>query len=176
MSEVVLGTIVLVLGLVLTACGGSDHPVSRLGEGETQRIMMELEDRSFRQFNPSRDASPRRGVILDFFGGNRVSLWAQFAADDRAIHEWEIVSQDFYIEGDADGSQVTIRFNQATTEQSLPTRCQDCVETTGLSVGIRNVFDPDRISFKLNDPESVLPLPFPVFESWTNFREDEYFE
>ena len=176
MSEVVLGAIVLVLGLALTACGASDDPVTPLGEGETQRIMMELEDRSFRQFDPSMDASPRKGVILDFFGGNRVSLWAQFAADDRAIHEWEIVSRDFYIEGDADASRVTIRFNQATSEQFLPTRCQDCVETTGLSIGIKNVFDPDRISFKLNDPEGVLPLPFPVFQSWTDFREDEYFE
>ena len=40
------------------------QPVS--GEEEA-RIKDELHDRSFRQFEPSRDGSPRKGVILDFF-------------------------------------------------------------------------------------------------------------
>ena len=30
--------------------------------------------------------------------------------------------------------------------------------------------------FKLNDPDKRLPSPFPVFKSWTKFREDEYFD
>ena len=33
-----------------------------------------------------------------------------------------------------------------------------------------------EISVKINDPEDNLPSPFPVFNSWTKFQEDEYFE
>ena len=41
---------------------------------------------------------------------------------------------------------------------------------------MKNVFDGDDIEFRINDPNDVLPLPFPVFKSWTQFNEDEYVE
>ena len=52
----------LSFAVALPGCGGDLHPVDR----ETfERIVAELEGRSFRQFSPSIDGSPRRGVILD---------------------------------------------------------------------------------------------------------------
>ena len=50
------------------------------------------------------------------------------------------------------------------------------IETAGISISIRNLFNSEKIQFKLNDPDSSLPTPFPVFESWTSFSEDEHFE
>ena len=32
------------------------------------------------------------------------------------------------------------------------------------------------MSFRLNDPNGILPDPFPVFGSWTRFQEDIYYE
>ena len=63
-----------------------------------------------------------------------------------------------------------------TSEQQFPRRCTDCIPTAGVSISIKNVFDSDDIEFRINDPNNVLPLPFPVFGSWTRFNEDEYFE
>ena len=115
-------------------------------------------------------------MIVYFTGENRVSVWAQFAADDRAIHEWEVVSEDFQLTGNADGSEVTVVLGQAGSERLFPSVCRDCIDATGVSIGIRDVFDPDRTAFRMADPEGVLPVPFSVFESWTDFEEDEYFE
>ena len=146
-------------------------PVS--GEEET-RIKAELQDRSFRQFEPSRNADRRKGVILDFFGP--ISIWAQYAEGGRAVNEWEILSDDYRIEGDGSGSDITIYLERPRSMQTFPTECDDCIPTDNVSISIRNVFNGDRISFKLNDPDGSLPLPFPVFQSWTSFSEDEIME
>ena len=174
-AGITLAVAVLVSMWGLSGCGEvADN--TPLDAGQSQRIEEELRGRSFRRFDPSRDGNPRKAVIVDFSGENRVSVWAQFAADDRAIHEWEIVSEDFQLTGNADGSEVTVVLDQARSERLLPFACRDCIDATGVSIGIRDVFDPDRIAFRIADPEGVLPLPFPVFESWTDFEEDEYFE
>ena len=175
-ARVSLSLALLVSLAALAGCAGSDTPVAPLDEEQTQRIMAALHDRSFRQFEPSKDASPRQSVILDFFGENGIVLWAQFSRADRAIHEWSVISEDFHLVGDADGSEITARFNESRSEQVLPSKCEDCIDHVGVSISIRNVFDPQKISFRVNDPDHVLPLPFPVFDSWTRFQEDEYFE
>ena len=36
-----------------------------------------------------------------------------------------------------------------------------------------DVLRGDEIAFRLNDPQGVLPPPFPVFGTWTQFDEDE---
>ncbi len=164
----------LVALTALTGCGAGGQSSSN-GPGvnglEAERIASELERRSFRQFSPSLDASPRKGVVLSFFG--RISLWAQYSKDGHAENEWEITAASYRVEKDGDGSDVTIYFNQPSAVQELPVKCGDCIQTSGVSISIRNVFDEENILFKLNDPENVLPSPFPVFESWTKFREDE---
>ena len=166
------------IGLVLTlliwsSCGeGPFHPVSEMEEKE---IKMTLEDRSFRQFDPDDiDASPRKGVILDFFDG--VRLWAQCTEGDYAINEWEIFAANYRIEKAENGSEIKIYFTDPSSMRTLPNQCEDCIETSGISISIRDVFDSDKIRFKLNDPDKRLPSPFPVFKSWTKFREDEYFD
>ena len=133
-----------------------------------------LRERSFRQFVPSRDASSRRAVIISFFSG--VSVWAQYAEDGHALHEWEVVADEFrFVAGDSN-SELTIRLVKPRATQILPTKCNDCIDASGLSVSVLNVFDPDLIAFKLNDAEGGLPSPFPVFGQWTRFNEDELFD
>ena len=158
--------------LIFLSC--DNIPFEMISELETDQIKAVLDDRSFRQFDPDVDASPRKGVILDFFNG--VSLWAQYAEGNDAINEWEIRADDYRVERASDGSEIRIYFVEPRSTRILPTRCDNCIETAGISISIRDVFDSKRISFKLNDPDNSLPSPFPVFQSWTKFSEDEYFD
>ena len=138
---------------------------------EVERIKAELRDRSFRQFVPSKDASPRRGVILSFFG--QITIWAQYAESGHALNEWEISADDYRIELHDGTSEITLHLDAPRSAQGLPTQCDDCISTEGVSLSIRNVYNSERIEFRLNDPNGVLPPPFPVFASWTRFTEDE---
>lgn len=175
-----MAAMVLAGALVLASCG--DDPVQPIPIGaegtQVLAVKAELQDRSFRQFDPSVDASPRRGVVLDFFEG--VSLWAQYAEDEHAVNEWQISAADYRLEkaGAAkfQEAEFVIRFEDPGSSQLFPEECTDCIPTEGFSISVRNVLDSDRISFKLNDEGSRLPPPFPVFGSWTRFQEDEYFE
>ena len=92
------------------------------------------------------------------------------------MNEWEIVSNDYRIEKHGGGSEMTIYLDQPRSIQTFPTRYDDCIPTTGVSISIRGVFDSAKISFKLNNPNGILPSPFPVFGSWTRFTEDEFVE
>ena len=168
-----LPSIFLVFALLIWgSCGNVPfHPISGT---EEEQIKAELEDRSFRQFDPAKDASLRKGVILDFFDG--ISLWAQYSEGNHAINEWEIFAEDYRVEKAGDDSEIKIYFIEPSLTRTLPTQCENCIETSGVSISIRNVFDSEKISFKLNDPDKSLPSPFPVFGSWTKFREDEYFD
>ncbi len=163
----------LVLALIaVSSCGAPAPPQPVIGE-EAARIKAELDGRSFRQFEPSVDASPRKGVILDFFGA--VGIWGQYAEDGHAVSEWEISSDSYRIERRS-SSEIALYLEQPVSMQTLPTRCDNCIGTEGVSISVRDVFDSAKISFKLNDPHGFLPSPFPVFNSWTRFSEDEYVE
>lgn len=167
-----LTSIFLVFTLVIwSAC--DNIPFQPVSETE-EDIKMALKNRSFRQFDPDDiDASPRKAVILDFFDGIR--LWAQYSENSYAINEWEIFAADYRVEKAGDDSEFKIYFNKPSSMKILPTQCENCIETSGISISVRDVFDSEKISFKLNDPDKSLPSPFPVFKSWTKFREDEYF-
>ena len=156
--------------LLLSAC--ASNPLQPISSEEEQKIKAELDDRSFRQFDPSKDAEKRKTVILDFFNG--VSLWAQYAEGMYAIYEWEVSSEDYRIE--KAGSEYRIYFEAPRSQQILPAECENCVETRGISISIQNPFDSEKIRFKLNIGNDNFPPPFPVFESWTKFNEDEVFE
>ena len=174
-ARIVAGLMSILLGFtlsVLASCG--DIPFELISGSEEDEIKAVLNDRSFRQFDPDVDASPRKGGILDFFNG--VSLWAQYAEGNYAINEWEIRANDYLIERASDGSEIRIYFIEPSSMRILPNRCENCIEMAGVSISIRDVFDSERIAFKLNDPDNSLPSPFPVFQAWTKFREDEYFD
>lgn len=166
--------IILILALLTASSCGYEGIFQPVSESEEDEIKTTLKNRSFRQFDPDKDASPRKTVILDFFDG--VSLWAQYAEGNHAINEWEIFAADYRIEQKGNGSEIKIYFNEPRSVRILPTRCEDCIETSGISISVRGVFDSEKLAFKLNDPDKSLPSPFPVFESWTKFREDEYFD
>lgn len=162
---------VLAIGAGLFAACAEPEPAT---DAEAAEIKAALEDRSFRQFDPGRDDFPRKGVIIDFFNG--VEVWAQYAEGDRAIDEWEVFAPDYRIEKSSDLSSITIYLENPSSERILTEPCQDCIPMDGFSISIRNALDEDGIRFRLNDPDDVLPSPFPVFTSWTRFSEDEYFE
>ncbi|MDD9973564.1 MAG: hypothetical protein OXU27_06130 [Candidatus Poribacteria bacterium] len=155
--------------LMLSSCLNPLQPVSMQEEEE---IKAALKGRSFRQFDPSKDARKRKGIILDFFRG--VSLWAQYAEGNTALSEWEILADDYRVE--KAGSEYRIYFDAPRSVQILPTQCNNCIETSGVSISVRNLFDSKRIRFKLNIDNDNFPRPFPIFESWTKFSEDEYFD
>ena len=171
-----LWSLILLGSALLARCaGGESGPPEPVSESEVERIKEELAGRTFRQFEPSRDADRRKAVVLDFFSG--VSLRAQSAEGGHAVSEWEIVANDYRVErAGAAGSEITISFADPRTRQQFPEACENCIDTSGVSISIRNVFDAERIAFRLNDPEGNLPAPFPVFGSWTTFREDEIFD
>lgn len=155
--------------LILSSCLNPLQPVS---SEEEELVKAELKGRSFRQFDPSRDANKRKGVILNFFSG--VGLWAQYAEGSTALNEWEILADDYRVE--KAGSEYRIYFDAPHSVQTLPTQCDNCIETSGVSISVRNLFDSEKIQFKLNIDNDDFPRPFPIFESWTEFKEDEYFD
>lgn len=155
--------------LTLFSCTNPFLPVD---SDEEQLVKAELKDRSFRQFDPSKDAKKRKAVILDFFSG--VSLWAQYAEGNTALSEWEIFSDDYRVE--KSDSEYRIYFQSPRSAQILPTQCDNCIGTSGISISIQNLFDSEKIRFKLNIDNADFPRPFPIFESWTKFQEDEYFD
>ena len=170
-----LTPISLILALLIASSCGFEGIFQPVSETEKDEIKTTLKGRSFRQFDPDDiDASPRKGVILDFFDG--INLWAQYAEGDHAINEWEVFAEDYRVEKAENGSEIKIYFKEPSSERILPTQCSNCIETSGISISVRDVFDSEKISFKLNDPDESLPSPFPVFNSWTKFREDEYFD
>ena len=69
-----------------------------------------------------------------------------------------------------------LHFTAPRSERTLPDPCADCVEFSGLSISIRDVFDEEKIRFRVDDPQDSLPSPFPVFGSWTRFEEDIYYD
>ena len=119
--------------LILSSC--ADNPLQPVSSEEEQRIKAELDDRSFRQFDPSKDADKRKGVIINFFDG--VGLWAQYAEGMYALNEWEILSDDYRIE--KAGSEYRIYFEAPRSVRTLPTQCDNCIETTGISISIQNL-------------------------------------
>ena len=143
----------------------------RLTKQRKKRIKAELDGRSFRQFEPSVDASLRKGVALNFF--DEVSLWAQYAEGDQAVDKWEILADDYRVERAGDSSEFTIYFSEPTSVQEFPAKCRNCIPTSGFSISVRNGFDEEKIEFRLNDRENGFPRLFTIFESWTEFREDE---
>ncbi len=156
--------------VISAACGDSPAP-EPVTPAEGAVVRDTLRDRSFRQFEPDRDASHRKGVVVDFLG--QPTLWAQYAEGERAVSEWEVVADDYLIEKHSDTSTITIRFINPMASMILPTPCTDCIDAEGVSISIRDYADQGIAEFKINDPNDVLPSPFPVFGSWTEFSEDE---
>ncbi len=170
----------ILFALAATFVGCDQDDSGDVPEGLKQSSIEEIEEeilgvlsgRSFRQFDPSVDASTRKGVILDFHDG--IKVWAQYAAGNRAINEWELIATDYSVEWNDRFSEITITLNKTKMVQGLPTKCDDCIQVTGFSILIRDLFNDEKLSFKLNGPRDVLPPPFPIFTSWTRFNEDEY--
>ena len=154
--------------MVLAACSMGNADFSRIDQSQVvaeaewkAAVREELEGRSFRPFQPSQDGSPRKAVILDFSSG--IGLWAQYSKDGYAVNEWEICVDSYSIDGQAGDTIFTGFFDNPSSTQEFPDPCDGCIEIEQFSISFRNVFSSDKNAFCLNDPERMLPLPFPVF-------------
>ena len=168
-----LSALLIFVSFFLVSCV---NPLEPVDSEEEERVKSELKDRSFRQFAPSKGAVKRKGVILDFYDseGKIINLWSQYSEGNTALQEWEIFGNDYRIE--KGGSEYRLFFVEPHSHQNLPNECDNCIGTEGISISIRNLFDREKIEFKLNDHDDSLPSPFPVFTNWTQFNEDEYFD
>ena len=166
--------------IAIASCGSASFdkilksPQRGLTADQVELIQLELDGRSFREFHPHRDANQRKGVTLDFNQG--LCIWAQYSEVGQTVYEWEIGADRYTIEGKSVDSVVTIFFEEPTSIQRFPESCLNCIQLEGVSISIRNLFDKDRIRFRLNDPQLSLPQPFPIFGSWSEFTEDEIFD
>ena len=171
---------ILLISALLTvpACDdtGPAKPVQPLIDREEQQVKEELRDRSFRQFQPSRDAPERKAVVLDFFssGDQTLGLWAQYSLNGVALAEWEVGASDYRVE--KSGSEYRLVPIGPRSSRTLPTSCENCIPASGLSISVRNLFDGGNLQFKLNNSGNRLPPPFPVYENWTTWIEDEYLD
>ena len=166
-------TILVFICIILISCA---NPLEPVDIEEEERVKSELQDRSFRQFAPSKDALKRKGVILDFSDNERqkISLWSQYAEGDTALNEWEITAKEYRVQ--KSGSEYRLFFESPNSHQILPNQCDDCIDAEGVSLSIRNLYNDEKIEFKINDPDERLPIPFPVFNTWTKFSEDVYYD
>ena len=117
--------LLVALALAWTAMSGCDAGGAEVTEADKERVVAELQGRSFRQFDPHLDASPRKAVILDFTEG--ITLWAQYSEEGHAVNEWEVFAESYSVDGS--GSEYTIRFNEPGTAQQFPTKCDNCTPT-----------------------------------------------
>lgn len=158
----------------LLACGGpgGGTVVFSLNEdAHIEDVEEHLTGRLFRLFEPGKDADPRKAVVIDLSDGLR--LWAQYAEGRRAISEWEIIAEEYWVKSLGSKSPATLIPVFPKSHQLLPTECRDCIDASGVIIEARNVFDPDRVEFRVHDPHRVLPSPFPIVGDWTRFQEDE---
>ena len=131
--------ILLMSALLFASSCGSDGPFQPVGEAEEERIKGALDNRSFRQLLPSKDASPRKAVVLDFFDGIRV--WAQYAEKRHAVNEWEIAPRRLPRLKDREqqprrtgghNPEFMIYLENPTFTQQFPTACEGLYRRVGL--------------------------------------------
>ena len=159
--------------LILLLFNSCQNPLTLVLGDERNDVLSQLQDRSFRQFIPSKDANKRKAVIIDFtnYEDSKMQLWAQYAEGGEALNEWEISDDEVFVY--KNNTYYELSFVDPETHQILPEKCNDCIITDGVSISIRNLYDNEMIEFRINDENNVLPRPFPVFSSWTRFNEDE---
>ena len=159
--------------LILLLFNSCKNPLTLVLGDERNDVLSQLQDRSFRQFVPSKDAHKRKAVIIDFSNhkDSKMQLWGQYAEGGVALNEWEISDDEVFVY--KNDTYYELSFITPVTHQILPEKCDDCIITDGVSISIRNLYDNERIEFRINDENNVLPPPFPVFSSWTRFNEDE---
>lgn len=129
------------------------------------RVKKELENRSF--FYETTSKNTIKIVHIIFNDG--IELYLAYVDNEIATNEWEIEADDYKVL--KQGSEYRIDFLSPRSEQTLPTKCKNCVQTTGISILVKNPFNEGKIRFKLNFENNNFPPPYPVLESWTKFEE-----
>lgn len=151
----------------LVSCG--EPTFEMISAEDKYEIQYTLEGQNFLRYEPNEAARNKKAVRIDFSDG------LYFAAtqweNDIAVHDWSIRSRRYSVERSTHGSRIKIYFVESTSRVKLPHACQNCLDTSGVSISVRDVFDSEKIRFKINDPDNNLPPPFPLFHSWTQFPE-----
>jgi len=169
----ILASAALLVPVSLSSCDNPldfDFSWQLVSPEDAARVTSHLSGRVFRQSDPSRNAETRRSIVIDFNDG--LSLRAQYTEGGTTVDDWR-VWQDFYWMEKAHGEPV-YRFDwrNPNVQRTLPKECEDCIDTSGLIVLVRDYFKKDEILFALWDSAGHMPSPFPVFEDWTRFVED----
>lgn len=171
----ILASAALLLPVSLSSCDNPLEPElfswQLVKPQDAARISAHLDGRVFRQFDPSRNAETRKSIVIDFNGG--LSLRAQATQGGNTVEDWRVWDSFYWMEK-AHGEPV-YRFDWRgpNVERLLPEKCEDCIDTTGLVILVRDYFKKDEILFALWDSAGHVPSPLPVFENWTRFVEDE---
>lgn len=135
-------------------------------------LKQELSGRSFRRLIPSIDADQRTAVILDFHQGMRIQV--QLSEERISVFECEFGTEAMQAEAGPSASGVTLLFaGTANIHDDISINCESRDRLEAVSVSIRNLFDRDRMRFRLNDPHQALPAQFLILGSWAEYPEDE---
>ncbi|MDE2762251.1 MAG: hypothetical protein OXQ94_00265 [Gemmatimonadota bacterium] len=138
---------------------------------DAAHVTAHMEGRVFWEFDGSRDAEHRKGIELDFYDG--LSLRALYYRNGDLVDDWKVFHDYYWIEK-AHGLPIyRFDFRNPTVQRTLPRECEDCIDTSGLIILVRDYGKKDEIQFSLVDSAGHLPSPFPVFRSWTRFVEDD---
>ncbi len=155
------------------ATARADDDFSPLSDAEQQEVWKSLKGRSFRQFGPTLDSDPRKGVIIEFGSGADLSVkvWAQHASGGRAEHEWEIRSSEIELSKAAEAGIYKISMAELAAKSILG---DDEIEAEDFEFQVHVRKGRGETMFRFNS-DTELPLPFPLFEDWTKFREPQRF-
>ncbi len=142
---------------------------------DAAQVTAHMESRVFWQFDGARDAEHRKGIELDFHSG--LALRALYYRNGDLVDDWKVFHEYYWIEK-AHGQPIyRFDFRNPTVQRTLPRECEDCIDTAGLIILVRDYGRKDKIQFSLADSladrDGRLPSPFPVFRSWTRFVEDD---
>ena len=91
------------------------------------------------------------------------------------MNEWEIVADDYRVERAGYGQMATLYPVAPRTLQRLPTECSACINVGDVSVSVRNVFDPDRIAFRLTVVLLGWVVVIPKDDAVVSFLLDQFF-
>jgi len=170
----ILALAALLLPVSLSSC---DNPLNLdlfswqlVSPQDAARIRAYLDGRVFRQSDPSRNAETRKSIVIDFNHG--LTMRGQYIKGGNIIDDWS-VRQDVYWMEKAHGEPVyRFEWRSPTVRRLLPEECEDCIDTSGLTILVRDYHKRDGILFALWDSAGLVPSPLPVFDGWTRFAED----
>lgn len=165
--------------LLLAGASGCENPVKFedyvwrfVDLEEAAQVSAHLKSRVFWQRDGPGDARSLKRIVIDFRDG--LSVEARHSVGGEVVDEWKVFQNDYYWIERAHGHPIyRFDFTRPTVERLVPEDGGDPVDPEGLMILVRDYGRNEEIRFALQDSAGALPSPFPVFERWTRFVEDD---